>query len=120
MLDSGSGWQIGLKPVWVEIQMSSFCLRGILENLSAGYGKDKAELQQLKIQMVYQKDAMKDVEAESAILRKRLREAEEDSHRLEKLLRESLAVRWELKEKMNDLKLSLVLAKVGSPKSDSE
>ena len=70
--------------------------------------------------MVYQQDAVKDVEAKSTILRKRLRETEEDSRQLEKLLRESLAMRRELEEMVNDLKLSLILARAGSLKSNSE
>ena len=70
--------------------------------------------------MVYQQNAMKDAEVESVVLRKRLREMEEDFHRFKKLLRKSLEARRELKEKMNDLKLSLVLAGAGNPKSNSE
>ncbi|EHA8586647.1 hypothetical protein COCNU_scaffold000669G000060 [Cocos nucifera] len=50
------------------------------------YNKDRIELQELKIQMVYQMDVVKDTEAKLAILRKRLRDVEEDSRRFEKLL----------------------------------
>ena len=91
-----------------------------MESLSAAHDKDRIELQELKIHMVYQKDTMKDAKAELAVLRKRLREVEEDPHRFEKLLRESLAARRELEEKVNDLKLSLVLFGAGSQKSNSE
>ena len=70
--------------------------------------------------MTYQKGAVKDAEAESAILRKRLRETEEESRRWERILRESLAVRKRLEEKIEGLKLSLVMVRAGSPKSNSE
>ena len=45
----------------------------------------------MKIQMAYQKDIMKNIEAESVVLRKRLREMEEESRRWERMLRKSLA-----------------------------
>ena len=40
--------------------------------------------------MIYQENALKDVEAESAVLWKRLREAEVNARRAQKLLGESL------------------------------
>ena len=61
---------------------------------------------------------MKDVEAESSVLRKRLREAEEDTRRVQQLFGESLEMRRELEQKVNDLKYDLVMARVGSPKSE--
>ena len=65
-------------------------VRGTLESLSTTHKKDKIELRELKIQMAYQKDIMKDAEAKSIVLRKRLRELEE-SHKWERMLRERLA-----------------------------
>ena len=61
---------------------------------------------------------MKDAEAESMVLRKRLREAEDDYRRAQKLFHESLAARQDLEEKVNDLKHFLVMAGAGSPKSE--
>ena len=67
--------------------------------------------------MTYQVNAVKDAEVEFAVLRKRLREAEENARRARKLLGESLAARKELEEKVNDLKHYLIMAGAGSPKS---
>ena len=57
--------------------------------------------------MVYQGNAVKDAEAESMVLRKKLGETEE-SCRWERMLRESLTVRQRLKEEVEGLKLFLV------------
>ena len=94
-------------------------LKRTLGDLSKIYEKCKVELLQLKIQTAYNENAVKDAEAKSMVMRKRLREVEEDSRRFEKLLRESLAVRQKLEEKVNDLKLSIVMAGIDSPKFDS-
>ena len=63
---------------------------------------------------------MKDADVESTILRKRLSEPKEDFERFQKLLSESLAVRWELEEKVEDLKHFLMLVGGEIPKSESE
>ena len=47
-------------------------LRRTVEELSVALGEGKAELQQLKIQLVYEQQAVKDAEAEFEVLRKRL------------------------------------------------
>ena len=64
-------------------------MRGTMKSLSTVHEKDKAELYELKIQMVYQKNIVKNAEVESTVLRKRLREMEE-SCRWERMLRKSL------------------------------
>ena len=46
-------------------------LRRTVEELSVTLGEGKAELQQLKIQLVYEQQAVKDAEVESEVLRKR-------------------------------------------------
>ena len=43
------------------------------------YRNSQTELWELKVQMVYQQDAVKDAEAESTVLRRKLREVEDDS-----------------------------------------
>ena len=68
--------------------------------------------------MTYNENAVKDAKVDFAILRKRLRVAEEDAKRAQKLLGEILEARRELKSKVNDSKHSLVMAGVGSPKSE--
>ena len=66
--------------------------------------------------MTYQENMVKDAEAESGVLRKRLREVEGDFQRFQKLLGESLATRQSLEEKVNDLKHFLIMAGAGSSK----
>ena len=43
-----------------------------MAELSAALGREEAELQWLKIQLVHEQQAVKDTEAESEVLRKRL------------------------------------------------
>ena len=50
-----------------------------MEELSMALGWEKAELQQLKIQLAYEQQVVKDAEVESKVLRKRLRESEGES-----------------------------------------
>ena len=71
-------------PVWDPDELQS--LRGTVEELSVALGEGKAELQQLKIQLVYEQQAVKDAEAKSEVLRKRHREAENESQRLHRAL----------------------------------
>ena len=73
-----------------------------LANLTEVNDKNKSELLQLKIEMMYQENAVKDAEVESTILQKRLRKAEKDARRAQKLLSKSLAVRKEIENKVND------------------
>ena len=54
-------------------------LRGTMAELSVALGWEEVKLQWLKIQLVYELQAVKDAEAESEILRKRLRESEGES-----------------------------------------
>ena len=91
-----------------------------MESLSKSYEKEKIELQQLRVPMVYQENAIKDAKAKSTILKKRLRETEDDLQRVNKLFDQSLAARRDLQEKVNDLKQDLILTGAGSPKSNSK
>ena len=90
-------------------------MRGTLKSLSIVHEKNKAKLDDLKIQM-YQKDIVKDAEAESVVLQKRLKEMEESSSKWERTLRKILMAR--LKEEVEGLKLFLVMAGVSNPKFD--
>ena len=56
-----------------------------MEELSIAFGKKKAELQWLKIQLAYEQQAVKDAEAESEVLRKRLRKSEGESRRFHQM-----------------------------------
>ena len=91
-----------------------------MENLSTLFVSSQKKVCELKMQMVYRQDAIKNVEAELAVLRKKLRKVEDDLRRHKKLLSESLVAQWEIEEKIKDLKLSLVLSDADSPKSDYE
>ena len=54
-------------------------LRGTMEELSMALRQEKAELQRLKIQLAYEQQTVKDAEVEFEVLRKRLRELEDES-----------------------------------------
>ena len=51
-----------------------------MAELSVALGREEAEVRWLKVQLVHEQQAVKDVEAESEVLRRRLRESE-DEHR---------------------------------------
>ena len=50
--------------------------RRIVGELSEAVGVEKAEVQQLKLQLIYERQAIKDAEAESKVLRKQWWELE--------------------------------------------
>ena len=54
-------------------------LRGTVEGLSVALRERTVELQQLKIQLAYEQQAVTDAEVESKVLRKRHREAKTES-----------------------------------------
>ena len=64
------------------------------------------ELQQLKIQRACEQQAVKDVEAKSEVLRKRCREAENESQRLRRALQDVLLKKRELEEEVENLRQS--------------
>ena len=61
-----------------------------MAELSVALGKEKVELQRLKIQLAYEQQVVKDAEAESEVLRKRLRESEGESWRFHQMYRKML------------------------------
>ena len=81
-------------------------LRGTVEGISVILGEKTAELQQLKIQLAYEQQAVADAEAESEVLRKRHREAEAESQRLHRALQDALQKRGELEEEIENLRQS--------------
>ena len=89
-----------------------------MEELSVALGKEKVKLQRLKIQLTYEQQAVKDAEAESEVLRKRLRESEGESRWFHQMYREMLLRRKELEEEVENLKQSLIMAGTESPKSE--
>ena len=55
-------------------------MRGTKAELFVALGWEEVELQRLKIQLIHEQQAVKDTEAEFEVLRRRLRESE-DEHR---------------------------------------
>ena len=68
------------------------------------------------ITTAYEQQAVKDAEAESKVLRKRLRELEGESRWFHQMYREMLLRKKKLKEKVENLKQSLIMAKTESSK----
>ena len=93
-------------------------LRKIIEELSVALGEGKVELQQLKIQLVCEQQAVKDAEAESEVLRKRHQEAENESQRFYRRYMEILMRESELEAEVERLRGSLVRAEAESSKSE--
>ena len=92
-------------------------LRRTAEELSVALGEVKAELQQLKIQLVCEQQAIKDAEAESEVLRKRHREVENESQQLHRRYMEMLMREKELKGEVESLRHSLMGVEAESPRS---
>ena len=84
---------------------------------SVTLGEGKAELQQLKIQLVYEQQAVKDTEAESEVLRKRRREVENESQWFHRRYVEMLMREKELEEEVKSLRFSLMRIEAKSSKS---
>ena len=93
-------------------------LRRTVEELSIILGEEKAELQQLKIQLVYEQQAVKDAEAESEVLRKRHREAENESQRYHRRYMEILMRERELEAEVGHLRDSLARVEAESLRSE--
>ena len=89
-----------------------------MEELSIALGKEKAELQWLKIQLAYEQQAIKDAEVESKVLRKRLQKSESKSRRFHQIYWEMLLRKKELEEEVENLKQSLIMAGTESSKSE--
>ena len=93
-------------------------LRGTMEELSVALRKEKAELQWLKIQLVHEQQAVKDVEAVSEVLKKRLRESEDKSRWFHQMYRDMLLRKMELEEEVKNLKQFLTRTRTESSKSE--
>ena len=72
----------------------------------------------MKIQLAYEQQAVKDAEAESEVLRKRLRESKGESRRFHQIYREMLLRKKELEEEVENLRQSLIMAGIESSKSE--
>ena len=92
-------------------------LRGTMEELSVALGRGEAELQWLKIQLVHEQQAIKDVEAESEVLRRRLRESEDECRWFHRMFQDMLLKKMKLEEEVENLRRSIVRAGTESSKS---
>ena len=72
----------------------------------------------MKIQLVYKQQVVKDAEVESKVLRKRLREAENESQRFHQMYLEMLIRKKELEEEVKSLRHSLMRVEIESLKSE--
>ena len=72
----------------------------------------------MKIQLVYKQQVVKDAEVESKVLRKRLREAENESQRFHRMYLGILIREKELKEEVESLRYSLMRVEAESSKSE--
>ena len=77
-----------------------------------------AELQQLKIQLACEQQAIKDAEAESEVLRKRHREAKNESQRLRQALQDVLLKTRELEEEVENLRQSWIRGEADNSRSE--
>ena len=93
-------------------------LRGTMAELSVALGREEAELQRLKIQLVHEQQAVKDIEAESEVLRKRLRESEGESQWFHQMYWEMLLRKMKLEEEVKNLKQFLIRTGTESSKSE--
>ena len=89
-----------------------------MAELSVALGREEAELQRLKIQLVHEQQAVKDIEAESEVLRKRLRESEGESRRFHQMYWEMLLRKMKLEEEVKNLKQFLIRTGTESSKSE--
>ena len=72
----------------------------------------------MKIQLAYEQQAVTDAEAESEVLRKRCREAENESQWLHRRYMEMLMREKELEEEVESLRHSLMRVEAESSKSE--
>ena len=87
-----------------------------MEELSVALGQEKAELQQLKIQLACEQQSVKEIETESEVLRKRLQESESESQQFHQMYREMLLRKIELEEEVKNLKKFLIMTGTESSK----
>ena len=72
----------------------------------------------MKIQLVYEQQAVKDAEAEFEVMRKRLRGTENESQRFHRRYMEMLMREKELEEEVESLRSSLMRVEAESSKSE--
>ena len=71
-----------------------------------------------KIQLVHKQQAVKDVEAESEVLRRRLRESEDEHRRFHRMFQDMLLKKNDLEEEVKNLRQSIARVETESSKSE--
>ena len=89
-----------------------------MAKLSVALGWEEAELRRLKVQLVHEQQAVKDAEAESEVLRRRLRESKDEHRRFHRMFQDMLLKEMELEEKVKNLRQSIAGAGTESSKSE--
>ena len=84
-----------------------------MAELSVALGREEAELRRLKVQLVHEQQAI-----ESEVLRRRLRESEDEHRWFHQMYQEMLLRKMELKEEVKNLKQSLIRTGTESLKSE--
>ena len=72
----------------------------------------------MKIQLAYKQQSVTDVEAESEVLRKRHREAENERQRLHQMFQDMLLKKRELEEEVENLRQSLIRSEADNSRSE--
>ena len=107
-----------VQPVPAQDSDELCSLRETMAELSVALGWEEAELQRLKIQLVHEQQAVKDAEAESEVLRKRLRESEGESRRFHQMYQDMLLRKMELEKEVKNLRQSQIRTEIESSKSE--
>ena len=89
-----------------------------MAELSAALGREEAELRWLKVQLVHEQQAVKDAEAESEVLRRRLRESEDECRWFHRMFQDMLLKKMKLEEEVENLRQSIARARIKSSKSE--
>ena len=72
----------------------------------------------MKIQLACEQQAVKDAEVESEVLRKRHREAENESQRLRRVFQDMLLKKRELEEEVENLRQALIRSEADNSRSE--
>ena len=91
-------------------------LRETMAELSVALGWEEAKLRRLKVQLVHEQQAVNDAEAESEVLRRRLRESEDERRRFHRMFQDMLLKKMKLEEEVKNLRQSIARVETESSK----
>lgn len=108
-----------LQQAWASNESEELTsLRRTVGELSETLEAEKAEVQQLKLQLVHECQVVRDAEAKSEVLRNWRRELEVKFERANRMYIDGLFKKKELEEEVLRLKQALVMAGADSSKSE--